>query len=75
MGIAQIALDPPPLSNGQTWKKVPQAILVSLFTPLPPHLTGNDHMEATYFKKGLPLETINLDPSKETLGRPAKTCY
>ena len=27
MGIAQIALDPPALSNGQTWKKVPKTIL------------------------------------------------
>ena len=32
MGIAQIALDlttTPPLSNGQTWKKMPQTILAS----------------------------------------------
>ena len=41
MGIAQIALDPPsprpplplPLSNRQTWKKVPQTILASLYIP------------------------------------------
>ena len=38
MGIAQIALDtPPPLSNGQSGKKVPQTILASLYTPSPPY--------------------------------------
>ena len=35
MGIAQIALDTPPLSNGQTWKKAPQTILASLYPPPP----------------------------------------
>ena len=30
MGIAQIALDPPPLSKGQTWKKVCQTILANM---------------------------------------------
>ena len=35
MGIAQIALEHPPplLSNGQTWKKVPQTILTNPYTP------------------------------------------
>ena len=33
MGIAQIALVPPPLSNWQTWKKRPQTIQASLYTP------------------------------------------
>ena len=34
-GIAQIALDPPlpPLSKGQMWKKGPQTILASPYTP------------------------------------------
>ena len=32
MAIAQIAQDPP-LSNGQTWKKVFQTILASPYTP------------------------------------------
>ena len=42
VGIAQIALDPPPLSNGQMWKKVPQTILASLY--IHPLLMGNAHM-------------------------------
>ena len=34
LGIVQIALDPhPPLSNEQTWKKVPQTTLASPYTP------------------------------------------
>ena len=51
MGIAQIALDPiPPLSNGQTWKKVPQTILANLYSYTLPY-TGNAHIETTHFKK------------------------
>ena len=38
MGIAQIALDLPPFSQtGKCGKKVPQTILASLYTPLPPY--------------------------------------
>ena len=51
MGIAQIALDPSPLIQANVGKKVPQTILASHYNPL---LTGNAHVETTYFKKGLP---------------------
>ena len=69
MGIAQIALDPPtplvkrgkrgkksasPHSNGQMWEKVLRTILASLYTPHPPLLSGNAHMETAHFKKELP---------------------
>ena len=58
MGIAKIALDAsPPLSNGQTWKKVPQTILGSLYTT---PLTGNAHilqMSNTYIYEHI----INTD--------------
>ena len=36
MGIAQIALDPPPsVKRANLEKEVPQTILTSLYTPLP----------------------------------------
>ena len=41
------------MSNKQTWKKVPQTSLASLYTSSP--LTGNAHMATIHFKKGLPL--------------------
>ena len=64
MGIAQIALDPPPLWHmGKHGKKVPQTILTIPYTPgqsgkkvpqtILASLTGNAHMETTHFKKGL----------------------
>ena len=54
MGIAQIALDPPPLSNRQTWeKKVPQTILASPSTP-PPPLPGNAIWKQHVSKRGFP---------------------
>ena len=46
---------PLPLSNGQTWKKVPQTILASLYS-LP--LTGNTHGNNT-FQKGAFLSISN----------------
>ena len=45
------ALTPP----GKRGKKVPQTILASFYTPHPPPLTGNAHIETTHFKKGHPL--------------------
>ena len=54
MGIAQIALDPPPLSNWQTWgKKCPKPSWQALTPPLP--LTSNVYMETEHFKKGASL--------------------
>ena len=68
MGIAQIALDPPPLSNGRTWtKSAPNHPGKPLkFTPLgkrgkksasnhPDKPLQCPYMETTHFKKGLPL--------------------
>ena len=95
MGIAQIALDPPPsVKHGkkvpqtilaspciprQRGKKVPQKILQS-FTPPP---SGNAHMEATHFKKGLPrstsgepaLKTVGYSASNEACGRPVASNF
>ena len=49
MGIAQIALDPPPsVKQANVEKKVLQTILASLYNPPPP--LG----ETTHFEKGLP---------------------
>ena len=71
MGIAQIAIDPPPpLTNGQIWEKKsapnhpdkplnPRANMGVPNYPSkplhPPPLRGNAHLETTHFKKGLPL--------------------
>ena len=60
MGIAQIALEPPPLC--QTGKHGKKSAPNHPGKPLqPPSLTGNaHHMETTHFKKGLPLVmTVN----------------
>ena len=66
MAIAQIAQDPPPLSNGQTWKKVFQTILASPYIPghtlvkkvLQTILASLKHLpnieeEGVYLEKGL----------------------
>ena len=68
MGIAQIDLDPP-LTNRQTWKKMLQSILASLYTPrqtweksVPKHPGKPLHptfwampMATTHFKEGASL--------------------
>ena len=66
LGVAQIALDPPPLcQTGKHGKKVPLTILASPYTPLqtweksapnnprkPLHaLTGNAHIEEQHISK------------------------
>merc|ERR1719400_1728731 len=50
MGIAQKALDAPLCQMGKREKSAPNHPGQPLHLPL----TGNAHMEATYFKKGLP---------------------
>ena len=58
--IAQIALElPPPLSNGQTWKKsVPNHPGKPVHPPL--SSKGNAHLETTHFKMGFPLREVIL---------------
>ena len=54
MGIAQIALDPPPpLSNRQTWNKSAPKHPDKPLHPSHP-LKGNAHKETTHFKCGFP---------------------
>ena len=54
MGIAQIALDPPPsVKRANVEKKCPKPSWQAFLTLTLP-LTGNAHVETTHFKKGLP---------------------
>ena len=54
MGIAQIALDPPPpVKRANMEKRAPNHPGKPLHpTPFPPY--GNAHMETAHLKKGLP---------------------